>query len=571
MANRPRRPSGGKPQTVIDGEAERLAPATAGGAMVGEVGPVSEAARGAREGEPEVVVEPPAEHPAETPALVEVPATSPGEEDRVLHTPVPPVERDETRDAHPTEPGRAETEFAREEGLVPEAVLAGGGTLADAERPTGEHDASGEGAASEAPARRDLGEFEDDEVVSDAARESEPPPAVPYVAPHESEPRGTSFGSLLGAGLLGGLIVGAGGIALLSTGAITLPDRNAQTINPQQFAPAGELQQARGDIQTLRETVEQLQSAQAAGGAGGGVSPADVTALTDRVTAAERAIQSGGTSSSDASTAAQGASQAAGAAQTTADQAREAASAAQAAADAARNTAGEAQGAAQAANQTAQGAVDTARSATETANAAQQAVEAVRGDVQAFGERLATIEEGNRRAALALSAAGLKAAIDRGQPFMGELERFATSGGEAESQAVGSLRQYAAAGVPTPASLAGQWNDAETAILDAVRPKVSASDVGDQVLSGLRSLVTVRPAGSSVSPTDPGPGATVARMDAAISSGDFAGWLTQWETLPEAAKTASSDFAAKVRARVETDRLIDQTINSAIGAPASQG
>ncbi|MBB3948907.1 COG4223 family protein [Aureimonas jatrophae] len=580
MANRPRRPSGGKPQTVIDGEAERVTPATVDGGLAdetvlaqsGEPPSVFGGDESRRDGDPDVFVEPPAERPDDQPALVEVPATTPEDADPVLHTPVPPVgSRDDGSDRSAV-PGRAEAEFAREEGLVPEAVLAGGGTMADAAAPTpSASEALHPDTVAEPTPRRDLGEFEDDEIVSDASREAEPPPAAPYVAPHESETRGPSFGSLLGAGLLGALIVGASGAALLSTGVVTLPDRNAQAINPQQFAAAGELQQARGDLQTLRETVEQLQSAQAAGGAGSGVAPADFTALTDRVTAAERAIQSGGTSSSDASNAAQGASQAAGAAQSTADQAREAANAAQAAADAARNTAGEAQGTAQAATQTAQGAVDTARSASEAANAAQQAVEAVRGEVQSFGERLAAIEDGNRRAAIALSAAGLKAAIDRGQPFMGELERFASSGGEGEGQTVDALRQYAAAGVPTPAALASQWSDAETAILDAVRPPVSASDVGDQVLSGLRSLVTVRPAGSSVSPSDPGPGATVARMDAALSSGDFAGWLTQWETLPEAAKTASSDFAAKVRARVETDRLIDQTINSAIGAPASQG
>lgn len=576
MANRPRRPGGGKPQTVIDGDAERVSPASVDGGLADDTvaaraGEASELASADRPDEPAIVVEPPEEHPGEAPPLVDVPSASPEAEDPVLHAPVGDAAHEVETPIRADTVGGPEAEFAREEGLAPDTAArndhdAGLQSAAPASDPT-----ITDGSASATPARRDLGEFEDDEVVGDSHREAEAPPAVPYVAPHESDARGTSFGSLLGAGLLGALIVGGGGLALLSTGVVSLPARNAQTINPQQFAPAGELQQVRGDLQTLRETVEQLQSAQAAGGAGGGIAPADFTALTDRVTAAERAIQNGGTSSSDASSAAQGASQAASAAQTTADQAREAATAAQQAADSARTAATEAQSTAQTASQTAQGAVDAARSATDTAGAAQKAVETVQGQVTDFGERLDKIEDSNRRAALALSAAGLKAAIDRGQPFMGELERFATSGGEDEKQVVGSLRQYAAAGVPTAATLAAQWNDAETAILDAVRPPVSASDVGDQVLSGLRSLVTVRPAGTSVSPSDPGPGATVARMDAAISSGDFAGWLTQWNTLPEAAKTASSDFAGKVRARVETDRLIDQTINSAIGASASQG
>jgi len=133
------------------------------------------------------------------------------------------------------------------------------------------------------------------------------------------------------------------------------------------------------------------------------------------------------------------------------------------------------------------------------------------------------------------------------------------------------LRDYAASGVPTAQTLAAGWDEAETAILQALRPQVSPSDVGDQVLSGLRSLVTVRPSGTSAPADMQGPEAAVARMDALVTTGDFAGWVAQWDTLPEAARQASTDFADKVRARAEADRLIDQTINSAIGASASQG
>jgi hypothetical protein len=59
-------------------------------------------------------------------------------------------------------------------------------------------------------------------------------------------------------------------------------------------------------------------------------------------------------------------------------------------------------------------------------------------------------------------------------------------------------------------------------------------------------------------------------MDAAVTAGDYAAWLAEWDKLPNAAKTASESFAADVRARVEADRLIQDTINRAVGA-SSQG
>ncbi|WP_019994803.1 hypothetical protein [Aureimonas ureilytica] len=407
--------------------------------------------------------------------------------------------------------------------------------------------------------RRDLGEFEDDETVLPAAHPEpagpDPLTSSPYHAAAGTSPTDhrPGFGPLLGAGLLGAVIALGGGAALLYSGAVRPPAAQTPAVSTTQFAPAGEVQKLTGDIATLRGTVEQLQSAQAAGGAGtGNVSRTEFTQLTDRVTANERYAQANGDSAAAAA------------------KADEAATAARDTASEALNTANAARDTAQSAQQTAQSAQQAAQSAQQAATSAQTAANETRDTVNSLGQRVDAIEESNRRAATALSAAGLKSAIDSGQPFMQELERFAQASGN-NGDAVNSLRDFAASGVPTISALDREWNEAETRILTSLRPVDSTADVGTQVLSGLRSLVTVRPAGSSVSPETQGPEATVARMDEALDKGDFAAWLKEWDTLPDAAKSASKDFADKVRARANADDLIRQTINSAVGASASQG
>lgn len=570
MANRPRRPkTGGRPETIIDGEAERLE-ATGGPE---DLATATDAERAA--------VEPgfASDTVAGTDEAVVSGGASSGDR---------PVE-DADAVAETTDAGEAARVHEAVAGPAPEAgdsvdpaaggVLPGGDDHAAGSQGTGTDVPTEEAPAPEAPAaefareegfvpadaaaaeptRRHLGEFEDDETVhpqAEAARtQTSVPENSPYHAGHSAEPRGgAGFGSLLGAGALGAVIaLLLGGTALY--GGLIPPPGQQQPVQTQQFAQAGDVQQLRSDLDQIRGTVEQVQSAQAAGGAGTGtVSTADFTQLSDRVSANEQAIQSGGTSTGDAAAAAAAATEAATAARDTAARAETAATAARDTASAAQSAADEARGGVSAAQQAAQNA--------------QTAANETRSAIDGFAQRLSAIEEANKRAAVALSAAGLKSAIDRGTPFMSELESFAQASGGAE--AVAPLRDFAASGVPTASALAGRWPDAETAILAAVRPAVSNEDVGTQVLSGLRSLVQVRPAGTSVTPDAPGPEAAVARMDAAVSAGDYAAWLAEWDKLPDAAKTASDAFARDVRARVEADRLIQDTINRAVGA-SSQG
>lgn len=565
MANRPRRSkSGGRPDTTIDLGAQRVAPSDArpsdaemdGRSEIGETTDPIMAEKGQIEtmsgdtGTDRSPLKPERDDATIAPAAS---AGSPAMLGHGVGSASPSVQAGVTPEGD--EASAAEQDFAREEGFVAPAAAEVGPDRIHPE--TGAHEPTGVGGALP---RRDLGEFEDDDVAAPhtEAEPAGPDPLAtsPYRAAPDEHHRGPGFGSLLGASLLGAAIAVAAGSALLYSGAIPVAATQTPAVNPQQFATAGEVQQIGGDVQTLRGTVEQLQSAQAAGGAGSGmVSSSDFTQLADRVAATERAVQTGDASAGDASTAAASASETANAARDAAGQALQAANAARETADAARTTADSAQQASQSAQQAA-------------ANAQTAAGEA-RTQVEGFATRLASIEEGNRRAGIALSAAALKTAIDRGTPFMAELESFAGASGD--PAAVASLRDFAASGVPTAAALNAGWSEAETEILAALRPADPTADMGSQVLSGLRSLVTVRPAGTAVSADAPGPQAAVARMDTAISQGDYAAWIREWEGLPDAARSASESFATRVKARVAADGIIEQTINSAVGASASQG
>lgn len=593
MVNRPRRPrTGGRPETTIDLEAERLAGGSATAApaerdMQGDasrdLGPL---AGGAAE-------------PA--PTAADGDATTTGLDDGG---------RNAVADAEPAEADRLATGSgsaiaAGDAGAAELSGTATGGDrlpdLASDETATSplstEADLSrDEGLTADERRRRDLGEFEDDDTVPaatlpDASSDAADPLATsPYHPAAVDEARsGPGFGSLAGAGLLGAVLALGAGAGLLYSGVLPPPGRDAAPAATQQFATAGEVQQIGGDVSSLREVVEQLQSAQAAGGVGPGtVSLADFTALTDRVAANERGIQSGGTSSGDAAAAAQAASAAAAEAQTTATAATDAANTARETADAARTTAdgatataneartaaGEARSTADTARQTAEDARNASQSASQVAQNAQGAAAEAEQAVGDFAGRLDAIETANRQASVALSAAALKAAIDRGTPFMAELERFTQASESPDTTE--RLRDFAATGVPSTATLAGRWPATETAILDALRPAPAPdAPVGEQVLSGLRSLVTVRPAaepaGSGEAEGANEPSAAVARMDGAIGRGDLAAWLDAWNSLPQAAQSASSTFADEVRARIAADGVIDQSINGAIGATASQG
>ncbi|HEX2020636.1 MAG TPA: hypothetical protein VGO17_17030 [Aurantimonas sp.] len=377
---------------------------------------------------------------------------------------------------------------------------------------------------------------------------------------------------------MGALVALGGAAALQAAGVLppvgqAEPDAQVAVVGPEEF------QALNSEVATLRQ---QMDGAAAAPPVEGLVTVDQLDALGTRIGGLEQSTAAGTQQAGEAASSAQqaanaaqetatGAQEAAASAQDTATAAQEAASGAQETANAAQQAATAAQETADTASQTATAAEETAAEARDTAAASQDAVEQASarldGALAGFDERLAAMEQRNRRADAALAAANLKSAIDRGGPFMGELETYAeaTPSGEATE----ALREFAADGVPSVATLAAAWPAVEDRIAQALRPIPQEGPVGDQLLSGLRSLVQVRPAGPA--PADePGAAAALSRLDAAISSGDLAAWQAEWQELPQPAKEASAAFAEDVAARLTANRVIAEALAEAPSAAVQE-
>lgn len=163
--------------------------------------------------------------------------------------------------------------------------------------------------------------------------------------------------------------------------------------------------------------------------------------------------------------------------------------------------------------------------------------------------------------ALAIAASALKSALDRGAPFATELDTFAAIAPDAPELA--ALRSYAEKGVPTRATIASEAEAAANAMVEAAKPVDQNAGFFQSLVSSAESLVKVRPVG-----TVEGKGApeTVARMEVAVNQGDYAKALSEYDTLPDAAKAAGADFAGKLKARLEVEKQLEALIAGATKA-----
>ena len=168
---------------------------------------------------------------------------------------------------------------------------------------------------------------------------------------------------------------------------------------------------------------------------------------------------------------------------------------------------------------------------------------------------------GSGAVALAIAASGLKAAIDRGGPFMAELETYATVA--PSSPDVEALRTLAASGVPSRQDLINGFSDAANAMLAATRVPDPDAGILDRLADSAKNLVKARPVGDI--PGD-SPEALVARMEVALGRGDLDAVLGEAAKLPDAAKTAGAAYLDQIKARRDTDGLVTKALSLALTA-----
>ncbi|MFB2566874.1 COG4223 family protein [Rhizobium sp. IMFF44] len=167
--------------------------------------------------------------------------------------------------------------------------------------------------------------------------------------------------------------------------------------------------------------------------------------------------------------------------------------------------------------------------------------------------------------ARAIAAAALKAAIDRGGPFQPELDTFANVA--PDDPAVADLKNFAQTGVPSRADLIRQVSDVATAIVATAQTDDPNQSWSSRLMSGAKSLVQVRPVGNV-----PGDSvdAIAARFEDKVRNGDLPGAVTEWNSLPDAAKSASAAFKQSLEARIRVEDLVSDALSKAIANTGKQ-
>lgn len=199
--------------------------------------------------------------------------------------------------------------------------------------------------------------------------------------------------------------------------------------------------------------------------------------------------------------------------------------------------------------------------------AAGEAATSEDGQIAALQQAIATLtskveaQASQPKIALAIAASALKQAVDRGGAFAAELETFAAISPHAPE--VAALRGFADKGVAPRADLIAETDAAANAMIAAAKPVNPDAGIVERLVSSAESLVKVRPIGAVEGTGVP---ETVARMEVAVTQGDFAKALAEYDTLPEAAKAAGADFAAKLKARLEVEQQVDQLVANAMKA-----
>ena len=167
--------------------------------------------------------------------------------------------------------------------------------------------------------------------------------------------------------------------------------------------------------------------------------------------------------------------------------------------------------------------------------------------------------------ARAIAAAALKAAIDRGGPFQPELDTFANVA--PDDPAVAALKNFAQTGVPSRADLIRQVSNVATAIVATAQTDDPNQSWSSRLVSGAKSLVQVRPVGNV-----PGDSidAIAARFEDKVRNGDLPGAVTEWNSLPDAAKSASAAFKQSLEARIRVEDLVSDALSKAIAYTGKQ-
>ncbi|NVD40921.1 COG4223 family protein [Ensifer sp. HO-A22] len=200
---------------------------------------------------------------------------------------------------------------------------------------------------------------------------------------------------------------------------------------------------------------------------------------------------------------------------------------------------------------------------------AQQSATAARAEL---ASRIDTAEQklnepaNDIQVAKAVAVTALKSAIDRGGPFLAELDALRSIA--PEEKAVTELSQDATTGVATRADLRRDFATVADTMLDTLNQPDPKEGIFDRLVSSAMSGIRVRPVGSVEGDT---PEAVVARIEDKLNNGDLKGAALEWDALPAAAKTAGEAFKVKLDQRLRVEGIIDAAVAATMNKTATEG
>lgn len=194
------------------------------------------------------------------------------------------------------------------------------------------------------------------------------------------------------------------------------------------------------------------------------------------------------------------------------------------------------------------GAVDSAvKSLSDNVNAL---AATTRGRVDALAASVAELQKKEREAGndrpvrLAVASGALRAAVERGQPFTGELA--AAKSLTQDASPLAPLEPFAASGVPNDAALGRELAALVQPMLKAAAPQASEASILDRLQANAEKLVRIRPIDA---PAGDDPTAILTRIEFKAARGDIAGVLADIAKLPADSRAKAQPWLAKVEAR----------------------
>lgn len=200
---------------------------------------------------------------------------------------------------------------------------------------------------------------------------------------------------------------------------------------------------------------------------------------------------------------------------------------------------------------------------------AQQSATAARAEL---ASRIETAEQklnepaNDIQVAKAVAVTALKTAIDRGGPFLAELDALRSVA--PDEAAVTGLAQDATTGVATRADLRGDFTTVADTMLDTLHQPDPNEGIFDRLVSSAMSGIRVRPVGSVEGDT---PEAVIARIEDKLNNGDLKGAALEWDALPAPAKTAGEAFKVKLDQRLKVEGIIDAAVAATMNTSATAG